>query len=377
VSGIGRERVVQKHDPRGVLCLAFVIGLAVGAALVATERLVAAHLSARPVLGQLLLVHLVVLPFLSYGVMLARLASRVGVFIAAAVIMNLGVFLAGAAISVSESLGFGAQVGLLPWQMLPAFAVTSVMGILCVLATRWLYRSLRYIPVEQTNPPRLCMRCAYEMGEVERCPECGAWRERARPRGAWLDYDWMFVQRWSRPLVVVILLVLAGYASWRIVTDYLPTRTFIRAFDTGRPAYAYIDGYWYQDGVYAPSMGRTIDLNDGTGRMVLVSFNALPPAGLSMMQVRLCAPATLPPGWPLGAERMTDWGLPRTIVADLNRDQAERVLREGLPPGLIDAIGAKADEVGWKPGGGMQNVGGPRLTIDAGPFFAKQVPERE
>jgi len=44
--------------------------------------------------------------------------------------------------------------------------------------------------------------------------------------------------------------------------------------------------------------------------------------------------------------------------------------------GLIDAIVVKADEVKWAPGGGMQNVGGARLVIDAGPYFADKSNEK-
>ncbi len=377
----GRERVVRQYDPRGVLCASFVWGVFLGVVLIPALEHLNNWLGPRSQLWAVTVsLSLVILSYTLVPLLLARVAHRAKYFVWSAMVMNVGAFVATIALGYVRDLGFGAT-----WwrkspnpEMFVAFGITTGIAVAAALTTRWLFHRLRYVPVEQTAPARLCFGCAYEMGEADPCPECGGWRSGTRPRGAWLDSGWMVLQRWSRLLLVVMLLAFTGYSGWRVKSDLLPTLRFLSRFDTGdNAAYAYIDEYLYTDGVYAPAIGRTIDLNDGTGRMILVSFNAAPPAHLPMMQVRICAPATLPPGWPTGAERMTDWGTPGTIVSRLDRDQTEWVLRDGLPRGLIDAIVAKADEVGWKAWGGMHPGGGQAIVIDPASYFSAGPPAQQ
>jgi hypothetical protein len=357
-----------------VLCAAFVWGVPIGYFIEDVGQAIEEVIGRRwPNAVPILMIHLVVLWYAVIPLLLARVTPRMRWVLLAAIATNLGIFCASFARSMVGRVGFGADpsVPMVHSPQFIAFFVTSAIAAAVAIAVWWLYRWLRFVPVEQREDGSLCIACGYEMGAADPCPECGTTRADARPRGRRLDAAWRWIQRAARPVLVVIVLFGAGYAAWRVAVDYLPTRRFVERFDTGgSAAYAYVDSD--QIHLHTPlpnSIGHTINLNDGTGRMILVSFHPRPPEGLAAMQVRVCAPATHPPGWPVDAQRMTDWGMPGTVVADLNREQAERVIREGLPRGLVEAIVAKADEVGWKAGGGINNMGGQRFEVDAGPHF--------
>lgn len=376
----GRERIVPPFPPRGLWPAMTLAGVCNGCALAVCIDNLAEWLAVNwPVAGPIVLAHVVALPLVLLGFVLGRQPLRVRHVAMAAAAFVPGIMLAAMAASLTGSLGFGVDVSLLsfPVQMLTIAFAYWFLGSLLMLLGWWLSRRLFGVPVAQTDPPRYCWVCAYERGAIDPCPECGTG---AGSASAWLQGEaaaWRSVRRAALPALVALAVGFCAYAAWRVQADTLPTLRFVRAFGAERgwtPAYAYIDHLYPPSpqglrGRYLNSMGFTRELGDGSGRMILVSYRALVPGGLPVMQVRLCAEATLPPGWPAGAQRMTDWGAPGTIVADLNREQAERVVRHGVPPSLIDAMIAKADEVGWKPWGGMQS-GGTRIEIDPAPHFA-------
>lgn len=376
----GRERVVPRFESRGLWAVALLIGVGFGVVMTAGLDPFAEWAVRRwPVAGIVLVVHAVVLPWLALGVLLGRTACRVRTCIGLAVIMNVGVVVASLLGSLRHTPGFGAQAGVpIPnWRIGLGFVATTAIVVAAILLGRWIGRLLFGAPIEQTEPPRLCWQCGYECGEAERCPECGTVRAESRPRGRIEQGVWRLARRAAAPVLVIAAVAWAGYAAWRVGADYLPTRAYLRMFDGEkgwRPAYAHIDLLHGAKasgtgGRYFNSIGRTQELEDGSGRLIQVSYWAIAPAGLPVMQVRICAEATLPLGWPPTAERFVDWGTPGTIVADLNREQADYVIRNGLPRGLVGAIVAKADEVGWKAGVGMNNMGGQRIVIDPAPYF--------
>lgn len=378
---LGRDRVVPRFECRGLWAAAILIGVAYGAMMVLfVDSLFEWAVSRWPVAGIVVGVHLVVLPWVLIGVLLGRSPCRVRTCIGLAVVMNIGVFVANLLGHLTRVPGFGAQAGIpVPdWRVGLAFAATTGIVIAATLLGRWFGRLLFGAPIEQTEPPRLCWACGYERGSADPCPECGVALAGSRPRGRVELGLWRLARRVAVPALVLAVVAWFGYASWRIRADYLPTRAYLRVFDAAKgwePAYAYIDHLYGavasgSGGRFFNSIGRTQDLGDGSGRMIQVSYWAMAPRGLPVMQVRICAEATLPAGWPAGTERFVDWGTPATIVADLNREQAERVIREGLPRGLVEAIVAKADELGWKAAGGINAMGGQRVEIDPAPHFA-------
>lgn len=371
----GRERVVQKYDPRGVWCAALLWGVPLGYFIEDVAQAVEDAFGRRwPNAVPILLIHFVVMWYAVVPLMLARVSPRMRWMLFAAIATNVGFFCASFVRSMVGRVGFGADpsVPVLHLPQLIAFTATSTIAAAVALAVWRLYRWLRFVPVEQREDGSLCIACGYEMGPADPCPECGTKRAGARPRGRRIDAAWRLLQWAARPAAAVLVLLTAGYFGYRYWYDYLPTREFVAKFGVGQtPAYAFVDvlpAGVQRGSTFAGAVAYTVDLADGTERMLLVSFNNCVPRGLPAMQIRMAAPA---PGWPVRPQRWLDWGIPETIVADLNREQAEHVIRKGLSRSLVDAITAKADEVGWRAGGGM-GAGGPRLVINAAPYFAEK-----
>lgn len=378
----GRERVVPPFSPRGLWPAALLVGLGYGALLaIVMEDLAEWLVSNWPTAGVVVLVHVVTLPLALIGVAIGRQPIRPPRVLWIAAVFLVGFVLAMMAVSLTKSEGFGIGSNLLAFPLRVALAFGVYWAVTAgLLMLGWVTaRRLFGTPVPQTDPPRFCWVCAYERGDIDPCPECGTTAESAAARPQREAAAWRALRRWALPAIAAVAIGFTGYSAWRIAVDTIPSRRFLEAFgeDQGwTSTYAYIDQVYGADrnglgGRFLNSFGVTRELPDGSGRMILVSYRALVPDGLPVMQVRICAEATLPLGWPPQAQRQTDWGSPGTIVADLDREQAEHVVRHGVPQSLIDAIVAEADRVGWKPWGGMQS-GGTRIEIDPALYFADQ-----
>ena len=185
-------------------------------------------------------------------------------------------------------------------------------------------------------------------------------------RGRWIVRGFAWLQRASRPILALGLIVVAAIVVWLVCVQMIPAKRFLAKFDTGKNrAYAYIDRPPGYVGMYQNALGRTIPLNDGTDRVILVAYQPRPWRGNVPMQVRIAAPQAKPAGWPEQAEwNQFDWGFP-SVVAELDADLAERVIRDGLPERLRQDIVARADKAGWKPSAGGGSWSGPgRLEIE-------------
>ena len=382
MSAAGRERTVPPFSPRGLGPVALLVGLGYGVLLgIVVEDLAEWMVARWPTAGVVVLVHVVTLPIVAMGMVVGRQPVRVARVLALAATFILGFILAMMAVSLSRSEGFGVGSNLIefPLRVIVAIGVYWAMAAGLMVLGWVLARRLFGTSVPQTDPPRFCWVCAYECGSADPCPECGTAHAAAAARPQREAAAWRVLRRSALPAMAAVVIGFAGYSAWRIAADTWPTQRFLAAFgeDQGwTSTYAYIDQVHGADrnglgGRYLNSFGVSRELPDGSGRMILVSYRALVPEGLPVMQVRICAEATLPLGWPPQAQRQSDWGSPGTIVADLNREQAEHVVRHGLPQSLIDAIVAEADRVGWKPWGGMQS-GGTRIEIDPALYFADQ-----
>lgn len=375
-----RQRVVPALRTRRLWAVALLAGLLYGAALsLALDKAAEWAASNWPVAGPIAVLHVLSLPWVLAGVVIGRRPVRAARLFGLAAVAILGTFLAAMAAGLINRPGFGADADtpLLSWRIVIALLVCWGAASLLLLLGRWIARRLFGVPFAQPDPPRYCWACAYERAQADPCPECGTSANAAAALPQREAAAWRWAMRGAVPALVCTAIAFTGYAAWRVRADFVPTRAFLSAFSEERgwsDSYAYIDHVHGADsrglgGRYLNSIGVTRVLPDGSGRMILVSYRALVPGGLPVMQVRICAEATLPLGWPPLAQRMTDWGSPGTIVADLNREQAEHVVRHGLPQSLVGAIVAEADRVGWKPWGGMQSGGG-RIEIDPAPHFA-------
>lgn len=356
-------------------------GLGYGVLLGVVMEALAEWLVARwPTAGVFVLVHVVALPIAFMGIVIGRQPVRPRRVLLFAAVFIVGFMLAMLAVSLTKSEGFGVGSNLLAFPLRMALALGVYWAVVAALMMLGWFMARRIfgVPVAQTDPPRLCWVCAYECGPADPCPECGTAHVDAAARPQREAAAWRAMRRVSVPLLVLLATGFAGYSAWRVAVDTIPSWRFLAAFGEAQgwtSTYAYIDQVYGADrnglgGRFLNSFGVTREVPDGSGRMILVSYRALVPEGLPVMQVRICTEATLPLGWPPQAQRMTDWGSPGTIVANLDRQQAEHVVRHGVPQSLIDAIVAEADRVGWKPSGGMQSGGGLPITIDPRPHFA-------
>ena len=371
----GRERVVRRYDPRGVMCLAFLWGVVIRDVLIPLGEYIDQWIPPQfPMATIVILVHLLVLSFAVGPLMLARVTSQGHLQLVCAVMVVLGLYAAELADRFLSSLGKGTLWGWTDVGVADVVTLVVYWAAASAIAfiVRWLYRAIRSQPIEQTDPPQLCYACGYEAGVADPCPECGICWKDARPRGVVLDSIWKWLQRSGRLALAIVLLLFSVYAGYRIATEYVSTRGFLARFGEGfRPVNAMHELAYAADPNDPTAWrcnGRVFPLDGESGRMILVTYLARTRRSVPVMHVRICAPATAPPGWSGRIEDWTDWGA-GTVVADLDRDQAERVIRDGLPRGLIDAIVAKAAKTGWKPSGGIHNSVGLRITVDPTPYF--------
>src|SRR5262249_25266823 len=158
-----------------------------------------------------------------------------------------------------------------------------------------------------------------------------------------------WVQRRS-PWLAVILLVLLG--TQLIIT--IRRRTI--------PALNFLSAFPYQDnvgvGVMIPYPVPPLDFdsscmaswtpfpNDSLRGLVILYIpdrrSPLPAMRLAVV----ATPAPLAPSAPPGPH--LNFGSPE-IACDLPRDLADRVIRDGIPPALVQALASEADRSNWAP----------------------------
>jgi hypothetical protein len=260
-----------------------------------------------------------------------------------------------------------------PWWMsvrsLLVPAIVAFTGPVFALAALGFTRLVVRKVIPQTTPARLCWGCGYDLGPVvsATCPECGKEFTSVCERPLWV---WRLVataQRAARPVLVLMLVVLGGLVLHRLVTEVVPARAFLQRFgDELR-----FDGTLrrHVPGMtFAPSrlpIGRSLS------RVVWPSESDV----AFLVILTLDSPPTMQV-WAVGAMGPGDarWDdTPVFIgmaapVASLTSSQAACVLRDGLPPPMIRAMGDRANTIEYADRPPERSIGF-KEPFDPAPFF--------
>jgi hypothetical protein len=240
-----------------------------------------------------------------------------------------------------------------------------------------LYRSVIFRAVPQTSPPRYCWRCGYDLGvpHTAACSECGVGMETAKPRGRRRLSVLGWVQRALFVLAMGLVLMTLTMVAHRVVTQTIPVLRFQARFAGMERADGFITfskpgSPPAQNISHTPAVGRFLPHADGLGPQFFVAFAPESRPGAPAMQIRVAVPA---PSSLQGGIRSMDWGS-SLVITDLTPDQAQTVIRYGVPPGLLVALSERAEEVSWRPTGSSSGRVWPRELVDATPFFPPEPP---
>jgi hypothetical protein len=253
----------------------------------------------------------------------------------------------------------------------PLFTVS--VGVVALAAAARLF--VRAFVLRLVEPdPATCAECGYLLGDDQRiaaCPECGL------ARGAWprqsgaLWNSWYRLQgraRWVSPL---LLAVIGAWAVDRVVRVASPIRAFDRALmqEAGGGA---IIGVGTRTLTSADMYSFWVEPTQGNRPGIAYAYKPDPRAGMPSMRLALCI-------YKDPRMEMTFGNSP--IFIDLNRSQAEEVIRRGgVPPRLREAMYRRADELNWLPNrpARLVNLDGYALfdwgwtnsaPLDAAPYF--------
>lgn len=259
-------------------------------------------------------------------------------------------------------------------------AMAGAYGALCGVLAITLSRRFLFVVAEQSGS--LCWRCGYDLGaaSISVCPECGT---QAAPAHFRLARPIRLFDRLARRGRVFLIMLAVSAGAWctsRVFTRVIPTYQFYSAF-----------GGWGQPGdpghtwLYVPS-GRTpsglwdgaaacLPFDDDPSRGLIVAYWPGGPPGaprgirMRIQYVQMPQPAAMPAGAPPVC--YPDEGSVR-IYADLNAEQARRVVRENrVPPELAAALRNRATEQAWTmPAGGPVGLRPvPESPVDASQYL--------
>jgi hypothetical protein len=225
-------------------------------------------------------------------------------------------------------------------------AIIAAISAGAALLIRWLVRVVLFTTIEQDGTR--CRRCGYLLGSpvITTCPECGSAADPSRLAFARLHRvsDWM--QR--RALVPAGLLCAAMLVQLVITVHFrtLPALRFLGAFPSGGNA---VSGLMIPRekpyGVHSSCVASWVPVPDDSLRAVIILY--VPDYRSSLPPMRLAMAATPGPTPPPMSGLQGNFGSPE-IGCDLSRDLAERIIREGIPPALIQALVAEADLANWQ-----------------------------
>lgn len=339
----------------------------------------------RPLSTALFLIPLVV-PTVLIAAVVARRVARMRTVLGFGVTMMAGFILAAGIVS---TLHFSTPVQVpraldLSWSMLVVAAAALVYGVLAGWFGWWVSRAVLPHVVEQTGT--LCWGCGYDRGPgpISVCPECARPAEpdrRAGPRWT-AAFDRLAAR--ARTVTTLLLIAFAAWSGWQIFTRILPVQRFYAAFrETSVPepssqspwCWLYVPPGAMPSGVW-DGAAACVPFADDPGRGVIVAYWPGGPrnAGgggvrMRVQYAQMPQPVVLPAGVPPVA--YPDEGSTR-VYADLDARQARMVVAAGrVPPGLVEALRARAAEVGWNmPAGGAVGLRPvPESAVPASEYF--------
>ncbi len=354
-------RVVAPFSGRGVYVFSLILGAYFGLAMLAEEGwafnlpqspFILRHLTSGQAntLALVLTIGAALIPGALIGLWLSCLSQRRGQIAVAAALAGAAELLTSLlADKVLRSADGGAD-----WHDWPLAAFLINLAIIAAtsagaaLLIRWLVRSLLFTTIDQDGTR--CTRCGYQLGSplITTCPECGTPAGSARLAFARLHRASRWLQR--RAPVLIALLGAAVLLQLGVTIHFrtLPALRFLTAFPrtenagpgvmVARPA---------PPGSYDSScLAAWIALPDGSSRAVIILYVPDQRSPLPPMRLALAATPGPPPATGVGFQ--ANYGTPE-IGCDLPRDLAERIIREGVPRALIQALAAEAGRANWTP----------------------------
>jgi hypothetical protein len=248
--------------------------------------------------------------------------------------------------------------------------VSGVVGGIVCLAVRWLIYTLLWAVVEDDGS--YCLRCGYQIGvpAIDRCPECGVARDKAeyRLRGFLRAFDES--RRLSHPLLVALLALACVAISIKVYRGWAVERFLARfgalmGYENQAPGRITV---WSPDGQEALSSteanGALVRLDGFADRVLIVRYAVHPPRHAPLMQITLGTETSS------FTDRTVAEGAP-LVFCDLVPEQAEYVVRRGIPDALVQEFNRVAEISGWTspwaPTRGSRRPPNVRISPDA--FF--------
>jgi hypothetical protein len=303
----------------------------------------------------------VLLPPAVLALILGRITHRIRPHLVAALGYAAGFMVASVGVDVYQSADAGARASkiLLPSLLVASVVVAALMTGL-FLGVRWLVRALWFQTAEKTD--LMCVSCGYDRGSeaITRCPECGMPADCSRFRLAFLLTAAARLQRLARyalPVTVILTVIAAG---WFVLYRTLPVHRFYERFvaagGTPGPGYVYSCSLGLSTVVPAAAVSVPVK-GDLQGRALVLSYLPESSSAMSAMNITVAVhdPTTITP------DVGTEW-----VYMILDREQANRIIRNGLPPGLAERLLKEADALGWKPNPGRTATVTPHVIQASG-----------
>lgn len=218
------------------------------------------------------------------------------------------------------------------WPMPVAALILGALGGGMHLGVRWITRAFVFELREQDG--QTCWRCGYQMGShtITLCPECGTPLDTAHARLSTVRRAAAWLHKGSIPLAVILLLLGVLATIPTLVTRTIPNARFLWAFRAGELAPG-------TDGV-----GRFVPVPLGTADQLLLTYT---PSDTWRVPAMTAQAGVIHVG--ANGESSFDPGAP-WIRWDFTRQQAEYVVRYGLPAEFLEQVRRTLADEHWQPG---------------------------
>jgi hypothetical protein len=342
-------RVVPPYRSRGLASLSVLAGALAWCMLVAFVQTAPGWLPRFSMAVQVSInLGTYLLPAAVLALILGRITHRVRPHVVAALGYTAGLVVASVAAAVYRSPDAGAILSKI---LFPALPVASVVAAAVMtglfLGIRWLVRAFWFQTVEKTD--LMCASCGYDRGSaaITRCPECGEPADGSRFRLAFLLTAAARLQRLARSGLPAAMIATVTAAGWFVLYRTLPVKQFYDRFAAagGTPCHEYV----YSSSMSAVSLAASVSVpvkGDPQGRALVISYLLENNPDLPAMNI---AVAVYDPSAVVPPDNGTEW-----MCMILDRGQANRIIRDGLPPGLAERLLKEADDLGWKPNPGRK-----------------------
>ncbi|NNF64225.1 MAG: hypothetical protein HKN07_08175 [Acidimicrobiia bacterium] len=190
---------------------------------------------------------------------------------------------------------------------------------------------------------RSCPSCMYpihETAQTYRCPECGELANDLLSREEDTRRFVAWVNRWS-PYALLLTGVLAAVVLAIEATPRFQSRTEFQRF-CEQIGGQRCSSHFFESERARPPFSASVAIPSDPSKLLLVVYDPDSRHDQPPMQIRLQWVIQMPTGYP---PAFGD-GNP-AILCNLDRDQAQRVLRDGIPASLHDSLIAAANDAGW------------------------------